>query len=289
MTINIIFFSGTGTTAHLVRALIKQWASMPDLTVRPITAEKALVNPAMTVEGADALVLGYPVYDYLPPDIIRKLTSSLPIMARPIPVAQFATYGISPGMCFVRGAGDLRKRGYHPVAGIGFKAPAPIAALYARADKFPFSRLFRFGDGVPDRLEKFASEIVETFHRFNSPAQSKTVPDGGFFKTVMAAAVPGPAISRGTFGRAFYRNLKVSENCTACGICVHGCPDGNLFLQDGRAEVRFSNGCLRCMRCVVRCPAGAVDFTVRRRIGNIPDNGWDALYEASRNIPLEQE
>ena len=281
MNIIILYFSGTGTTAHLAGELKNRWENRDGLAVRMVPAEEALRRPAI-LGDAEALVFGYPVYDYGPPDIISDVMNRLPERRTPIPVAQFVTFGISPGFCIRRGAGSFRHKGYHPVAATGFKAPAAVAMLYARADRFPFSRLFRFGRGTPDRLTEFADRAADSFIGFRPEHPAAALPPANPVMAALSAAAPGPAFSRATFGRTFYRNLDISEACTGCGRCVRRCPVSNLSMNGVRAEVVHPNGCLRCLRCVVECPAEAVNFTSRRRTGRLPENGWGGLYEASR-------
>ena len=281
MIVTVIHFSGTGTTARLAGELKAIWDERPDFKVRTATAEEVLGDPAV-LQDSQALVFGYPVYDYKPPEIVRRAIDRLPVRQNPLPVAQFVTYGISPGLCLRRCAEGFRHKGYHPVAEAGFKAPAAVAALYARAGRFPFNRLYRFAPGTPDRLAEFADMAAHRFVGFRPDVPADPSPPANRFMAAVRAAAPGPVISRVTFGRAFYRDLEVSGACTGCGHCVRHCPESNLRMRDGQAVADKRNGCLRCLRCVVDCPEQAVNFTVRRRIGSIPGDGWKGLYEKSR-------
>ena len=50
--------------------------------------------------------------------------------------------------------------------------------------------------------------------------------------------------------------LKISDNCTGCGLCVSLCPMKNISLKGGRAVA--DNKCTMCYRCISRCPQKAV-------------------------------
>lgn len=49
------------------------------------------------------------------------------------------------------------------------------------------------------------------------------------------------------------------EICDGCGTCVATCPDGALYLVDGKAMVD-ANLCLGCESCIAACPREAIAF-----------------------------
>ncbi|POR04039.1 hypothetical protein AU468_04290 [Alkalispirochaeta sphaeroplastigenens] len=64
------------------------------------------------------------------------------------------------------------------------------------------------------------------------------------------------------------RDVRVTEACTGCGICVQTCPRDNLFLTSGPpapdssapgpARVEQRGRCTLCYRCVNTCPEMAI-------------------------------
>ena len=50
-----------------------------------------------------------------------------------------------------------------------------------------------------------------------------------------------------------------SELCDGCGTCVAICPDGALYLVDGKAMVD-AGLCRGCEDCIAVCPTGAIVF-----------------------------
>ena len=50
------------------------------------------------------------------------------------------------------------------------------------------------------------------------------------------------------------------ERCTGCGACVEVCPEGALYLVDGKAAVDTSL-CRECEACVAACPMEAITIT----------------------------
>lgn len=47
------------------------------------------------------------------------------------------------------------------------------------------------------------------------------------------------------------------EKCIGCSLCVHDCPGGCLYLENGKAHVH-EGGCIECGHCYAVCPHGAV-------------------------------
>jgi len=45
------------------------------------------------------------------------------------------------------------------------------------------------------------------------------------------------------------------EKCKLCNICVKECPSDNISIEDGK--IKFSNDCLACGRCIHVCPFNA--------------------------------
>ena len=74
-----------------------------------------------------------------------------------------------------------------------------------------------------------------------------------------------PAHLAGLFGQRlwFYhkttgysKKLKISDDCTGCGLCASICPMGNLRIQNGKA-VNLEK-CTMCYRCISSCPQKAI-------------------------------
>lgn len=55
------------------------------------------------------------------------------------------------------------------------------------------------------------------------------------------------------------------EACCGCGICVSGCPDRSLLLEDGKAVVSSQSifGCFACGYCMSVCPCCAIQVSGR--------------------------
>jgi ferredoxin len=54
--------------------------------------------------------------------------------------------------------------------------------------------------------------------------------------------------------------VKVTEKCTGCGLCVENCFVHTIAIQNGRASIGAD--CKGCGRCADRCPNNAIQITI---------------------------
>ncbi len=82
--------------------------------------------------------------------------------------------------------------------------------------------------------------------------------------------------------------LRVSDQCTLCGLCEKICPVNNITIKD---KVTFNHHCEHCLGCLQWCPAQAIDLVVRskgRRRYRHPDMTVETMI-ASRRGPEDDE
>lgn len=48
------------------------------------------------------------------------------------------------------------------------------------------------------------------------------------------------------------------EDCSTCGICVDGCPNGVLEIVGDAIEPVNDDDCDACATCMEECPMGAI-------------------------------
>jgi len=54
-------------------------------------------------------------------------------------------------------------------------------------------------------------------------------------------------------------NPRAGDKCTACGVCVQGCPVRAIEIVEGRADTNLKR-CIRCFCCHELCPENAVEL-----------------------------
>ncbi len=54
-------------------------------------------------------------------------------------------------------------------------------------------------------------------------------------------------------------SVDIGTSCTACGACLHSCPERALLPAPRRPEVVHSR-CTDCLACIEICPAGAISL-----------------------------
>jgi len=60
------------------------------------------------------------------------------------------------------------------------------------------------------------------------------------------------------------KSVKISRDCTGCGLCVSLCPMKNLVNENGK--IMYKNNCTACYRCINKCPNKAINVFFKGKI-----------------------
>lgn len=256
----IIYFSGTGNTKVLCERIATLMDKSGEMETELVSVES--FDSAVLKKGTSIDILGiaYPIYDYQPPRIIMDFLKKLESGMEDVPVFLISTYSANHLDTNSHAIKILESKGYPVISKGDFKTPAASVYLFGNPDNILMKKLSVYSEKIDEELSHYSSTVLSSLNQFNGKAFSlpaQFVPFNGLLQKM----------SNLTFGRTFYRNLKVNGNCNGCGACESRCPDQNIRVLGGRAEVLRNNDCLRCLRCHQICPSSAISFTSSRRRG----------------------
>ncbi len=77
--------------------------------------------------------------------------------------------------------------------------------------------------------------------------------------------------------------LSTKPNCIGCEICIHVCPSGCIYLENGKAihDALRGLGCNACLACIHACPKRAIAIAM-------PEKNEAAARFRNENISIEE-
>jgi len=234
MSLNLVYFSPTGTTKEILEA-IAEGIGIESVEHLNMTSPHAGTKP--NGGFTDELVLiGAPVYaGRLPDNAVIRFKN---LRARDTTAVLVVVYGNRDYEDALLELVNLSKElGFVPIAAAAFigehsfsTSDVPIAP--GRPDEKDLERALEFGRIIKQRIEDLGSSDASI---------SVQVPGNFPFKNGMPA-VDGSA---GT----------LEDICITCGTCAEVCPTGAITLK---ATVETDPDlCIKCCACVKQCPTDA--------------------------------
>ncbi|MFA6507250.1 MAG: EFR1 family ferrodoxin [Treponemataceae bacterium] len=255
MKIAIRYFTGTGNTARACSIAAKEFEAA-GYTVDTQELRAAMPSPYIGIEGADLLLVAFPVLGFSPPVTLLRWLARLPKQKG----AKAATLAIG-------GATYLGDR-YIP----GWGADAAFSA--ARSLRRRGREILGIGEtSYPDNFTQVTNPPTEkqcaAIRQINDPTVAK------FVKKLidhMKNSGPKPMLKRSKkirvpfaaiaflfrwFGRPTLARTYVSDDsCTGCGLCARNCPARAIKLRRGRPS--WNLRCVACNRCINICPSKSI-------------------------------
>lgn len=253
MKAEIIFYSATGTTEKIVRAVAEGMGCEPHFTNLTKAENRVSGHPL----ESDVTIIAAPVYSARLPRCVCEYMKG--IDGRQKPLVGICVYGnIGYGISLVQYEDYARKNHFALIAAGAFigehtYANEAIPVALNRPDEYDLEQARAFGKQIAEKLERGDTK---------PPAIPKTtLPKfiSRFSGSGIRLLIRQPAVNRSL--------------CRECGVCVKACPFGAIDSATLRIDERK---CLRCYACARACPASArrMEFRLKpfgkilRRLGS---------------------
>lgn len=264
---SLLYFSGTGNTAYVVRQLRQRLAdaghvcqvlAADQLWARCGRAPGCRGDAAMAAERLDEflrdstdLILAYPTYAS---DIPLPLKELLPLL----PEVDGVRLSVV-STCALSGADgcDLPER---MLASKGYRAMIAAYVKMPNNFKLPPVNAPEIHNG--SELDRFYQSASETLDEISHHLLRQEIQIEGRTIIGRLLGVAQRATEHMMHG-AIVRHLFATAQCTHCRLCAMTCPMGNITFDQGYPE--FGQDCCACLRCYSSCPRHAIQVTDKTR------------------------
>jgi flavodoxin/ferredoxin len=245
MNVTIIFFSQTGHTRSVARAMAEAIREKGH-TARTVPLRKATPQDATI---GDVLAVGTPCFSSQAPTPVKAFLRTLPPLDGKRAFV-FATSGGAPGRVLYDLTRLLRRKGAGVIGGFLTRGELlhPAPCLTGRMPQRPNA------DDLAD-ARRFAAEAIDHIAAGRPGPMVVSRPDAlrpgwGFYDIVALLSTDG------------FLCLLLPEpkpdpaRCNRCQWCVLNCPTHNITLAP---DPVLGRECIRCYRCLTGCPQQAFD------------------------------
>lgn len=240
--VQIVYFSGTGGTAHVVLKFETTFAAKGMEVIKvPLDLQETGYQQVPVVEDSvELLMFIFPVHAFDAPAPVYEWISGIP-QGKNLPCAIISVSGggeTGPNKGCRAGCIELlESKGYAPFYERMLVMPSNI--FIATNEQLALNLL----KILPQKVELSVSEILAGAGRRN-----KRPLTAGIF-SVLSRLEKRKA-------REFGRDLKAQHYCTGCGWCAIKCPRKNIKIVRGKPA--FGGQCVLCLRCIYGCPVKAI-------------------------------
>jgi flavodoxin/Pyruvate/2-oxoacid:ferredoxin oxidoreductase delta subunit len=246
MKISLFYYSGAGNTkfiAKKVKKKLEKQGYQVDMTLVNI---KSIQN---FKQDADAIIIGFPVYDLAAPELVKQLVENLDSSNKPI--AYFCTKAFLSVDSILELSEITSKKGYKTVAIQDLYMPATDAlALFAKKNSRTEKILKSFHS---KNIDKKLDGFIARMERGKEVSISK--------KWYSALSFLIPKKTRQAFHDQYTKYIpefySKKDICIECMLCVKGCPRENIRFDDG---IKFGLNCDMCLSCLHHCPVDSIQL-----------------------------
>ncbi|HOP30091.1 MAG TPA: EFR1 family ferrodoxin [Spirochaetota bacterium] len=240
----IAHFSQSGTTAKVAEGISR---GLMDKNYAVVNRRIQDWEP-IDIDEFDAIGIGFPVYIFRIPFIVKDYIHSLPDL-KGKPFFIFMLYGSVRGTAGNMARKLMEKKGGREI-GYSYYTGDNIYVGYLKKG-------YLFSPGHPlkedlDRAYSFGADLhgILSGEAYNNHPY-EPLPCTIFTIERMLTAKP---LLKYIYRHFFHVNRK---KCTGCGLCIKNCPTGNIKLSR-KGFPEFSTRCICCWYCEMKCPAEAI-------------------------------
>lgn len=242
----IFYFTGTGNTWLMAEEIARE------MERRGVETNLEAIEQAsaqLDISRYGIVGLGFPIYAWCFPSNVRRFLRKFPKVNGKKAFIFSTMQDESLGSEALAGR-YLKRLGYNVIAARPF-ITANNETIYfgpedAR-DPSTISKIERMKARAPRFVEEILSGRGEIEH--NTPLY------------ISLSQVSGMAFDL-LDGYLASRNLRITPDCTSCGLCEKICPEANIY--GSLTWPQFRNRCLMCERCVSFCPQKAIIHPLHR-------------------------
>lgn len=256
MSIDIYYFSGTGNSLHVARAMT---ARIPGSRLFPI----ARFLRAESIETAAATVgFVFPNFCLTIPIPVKEFLERADLRSARYVFAVCTRGGsLSEAPAYIRPL--LKRQGKRLNAYVNVNMPwnHPLGKedLTARATSQEVARLDR---RMQQKLDIFCRAVIAGEDYAEKDTEiTLPLPAWGI---ALKSLLPKP-VNYGLHCHMYQRLIRFDADtkCTGCGTCAAVCASGRVRLTDGKPEWRDNIPCYGCFACINYCPRKAIQIASR--------------------------
>lgn len=245
----VFYFTGTGNSLYIAKQIEENPLSIPQI-----------IHRKNQEYAADSIGIVAPVYGHEVPLMVKDFMQKAVFHTDYF--YMILTYGNRHG-----GAAELEKK---------FCDECGIAVNYIRVIMMADNWLPGFDMNEQKRIDKKVEEnlavILDDLAAHKNGISEVTDEDRIAHQQFLNRMSLMPA-------DAWQHLLRVTDDCSGCGICEKVCPSASVHMVNGKA-VHIPGSCQTCLACAHACPQKAIQLT-------IPEVNSDARYR-NEHISLQE-
>lgn len=233
----VFFFSATGNSLYVASKFTRE----------PLSIPREMRKSERKYE-ADSIGIVSPVYYGEIPGYTQRFLKNSTFKT---PYFYFVlTYGSSP-MIAPQFAAEYAKK-----CGITASYATCILMVDNYLPYFDMDVEMGIDKRVDSQIEKAVGEVKA--RKVGIPVPTKQ--ESEWYERVRKFNMDNPAFNNGS-------QITITGKCVGCGVCARVCPQGNCYLESGRAR-RKKDVCEFCMACIQNCPVKAIGLSIEDKNPN---------------------